>query len=122
MALPSYADLAINSSCLVDGWQELEPYIAPVITDMAGGNKRARTDAGDELRHISFGIMLTNAEFETFRTFVITTLKRGSSRFTMSVWTGAAYESKTVQFTTPFKQTRLPPLKVVVTFDLWIYP
>lgn len=122
MALPSYDDLGITHSAQVDGWQELEPFIAPVITDMEGGNKRARSDPGDDLRHIQFNILYDAASYATFRTFVIDTLKRGSSRFTMTVWTGAAYESRTVQFTTPFKPTPVPPLKTMVSFDVWIYP
>lgn len=122
MPLPSYASLGINSKCLVDGYQELEPYIAPVITDMAGGNKRARSDAGDELRHFQFNLLFTTAEYTTFRNFVITTLKRGTSRFTMPIWTGTAYETKTVQFTTPFKPNPVPPLKMMVSFDVWVYP
>lgn len=121
MALPSYDSLGINHKCLVDGYQEVEPYIAPVITDMEGGNKRARSDAGDTLRHIQFNLLYTAAEYATFRDFVITTLKRGTSRFTMTIWTGTSYETKTVQFTTPFKYSPVPPLKTLVSFDVWVY-
>lgn len=118
MTIPAFP--AIRMSPLVDSWQVDKPYLEPLQTDMDGGNKRLRTRPGDEVAQIQFTIMYNLADFATFKTFALTTLNRGTVRFTMDVWNGVAMVSKTVQFASPYKHTTNWPL-VVVQFDLYVY-
>ncbi len=122
MTNPSYTSLSINDKPLVDSWSCPDPYLEPNQTDMEGGNKRLRRRPGDNVTRYTFDILLTNAEFTTFRNFVDSTLGGGISRFTMRVWDGSAMVSKTVQFATRYLTAPLPPLKIKVTFDIWVYP
>jgi hypothetical protein len=41
---------------------------------------------------------MTDAQVSTFKSWFAETLGGGAGRFTMNVWTGAAYESKVCQF------------------------
>src|SRR5262249_16891047 len=105
MSIPSYTDTGLKDAPLVDSWQIAEAYLAPLETDMDGGNKRLRRRPGDETSRISFSILFHNSDFETFKTFVRETLNLGTTRFTMRVWTGTAMVSKTVQFASPYKES-----------------
>lgn len=75
-----------------------EPYVAPVATDMGGGNQRLRSQPGSNVSVMTYPLLpLTSSQWSDLNTFLRTALGNGASRFTMSVFTGAAYESKTVQ-------------------------
>lgn len=120
MAIPNYADLSIPDVPLVDTWENPDPYLDPLVTDMEGGNKRMRTRAGDEVARISFQILFSAAQYNTFRNFNLVTLSRGTSRFTMRVWNGSAMVTKTVQHASkPIPQSIFP--KTAVKLDLWVY-
>lgn len=120
MAIPSYTALGIKDVPLVDSWELQDMYLDPLQTDMEGGNKRLRTRAGDDVAHITFNLLYTAGEYSTFKNFVLVTLNRGTSRFTMRVWDGTQMVSKTVQFAKKPKPTSVWP-KMMVAFDLWVY-
>lgn len=119
MTNPLYSSTGLPTSALVDSWSNPDMYLDPLETDMEGGNKRLRSRPGDNVQRLQFEILFTYAQLATFKTFVLTTLGNGTSRFDMSVWTGAAYETKTVQFASKPTLTNVPP-KVRMKFDLWI--
>jgi hypothetical protein len=86
------------SSDTTSEWAMSEMFIPPIATDMDGGNQRLRTRPGSNVAAMSYPLQpLTEAEWDTLNSFLRDTLNNGASRFTMDVWTGAAYESKTVQ-------------------------
>ncbi len=120
MPLPAYSSTGLPYSPLVDTWQEVDAYLDPVETDMDGGNKRLRSKPGDDVQHITFDILYTKAQLTTLKTFIKTTLGLGTARFTMTVWTGATHELKTVQFAKKIKTTQNEP-KVRVSYDLWVF-
>ncbi len=120
MALPAYPS-GIAYKARVDSWSMPKMYLDPLQTDMDGGNKRLRTRPGDDVQEIKFDVVMSKADFATFQTFVLTTLNRGTSRFTMDVWMGNATVNKTVQFASPPQPTTNEPV-VIVSFDLWVYP
>lgn len=122
MAIPDYADTLLPHSHLVESWTKMEAYQENVTTDMSGGNKRARRFPGDDLSRVSFDINYTLAEFGTFQTFVKETLGLGTSRFRMKVYTGSVVEERTVQFASRYKQQVQAPSRMIVSFDLWVYP
>lgn len=122
MPIPSYTALGIPDDPLIDTWQIDEPFRKPNSTDMDGGNIRMRTRPGDQIAQISFGVMMTLAQFNTFKTFANTTLGRGASRFTMRIWNGSAMVSKTVQLVEGiYTQKPIPPHKVTVGFTVKVY-
>lgn len=82
-----------------EGWQMPAMYLAPEATEMDGGNQRLRSKPGSNVAVINYPLKpLTDAQYALFETFVRTTLNNGTSRWTMSLWTGTAFVSKTVQF------------------------
>ncbi len=120
MAIPDFATTGLPLSPLVDSWKQDELYIEPEQTDMEGGNIRIRSKAGRQRQRISFDILWSKAQYATFKTFVITTLNKGTSRFTMSVWMGNGMETHTVQFASKPVPTTIEP-KMKVSFDLWVF-
>jgi hypothetical protein len=112
---------AVPYKPLLDSWSKPDMYQEPRVTDMEGGNKRMLTRPGDDVQRISFVIMMTKAQFATFETFVLTTLGRGTSRFTMDVWNGSAMETNVVQFASKPTPTTNHPV-VNVSMDLFIFP
>lgn len=120
MTVPAYEDTGLPYSPLVDSWQQPDLYQDPVETEMEGGNVRLRSAPGDDVEHIQFDILYTQAQYTTFKTFVKTTLNNGSSRFTMKVWMGSAFEVRTVQFAKkPVPNAVFP--KVRVSFELRVF-
>lgn len=79
-------------------WQMPQMFVAPIATDMDGGNQRLRSRPGANVATVNYPLApLTAAQWTALETFFRTTLNNGASRFTMSVSTGGAYISKTVQ-------------------------
>lgn len=83
-----------------DGWQMTEMALAPLASEMEGGNKRLRGRPGDNVATVMYPLVpLTDAQMAAFRTFYRTTLSGGVSRFTMALMTdNSVSETKTVQF------------------------
>ena len=120
MAIPDYTALGIQDVPLVDSWENPDPYLDPLITDMEGGNKRMRTRAGDEVARIGFQLLFSAEQYAIFKNFNLVTLSRGTSRFTMRVWDGAQMITKTVQHASkPIPQSIFP--KTAVKLELWVY-
>lgn len=81
-----------------DGWQMPTMFIAPLATEMDGGNQRLRSQPGNNVASITYPLIpLTAAQFTAFDTFMRTTISNGASRWTMSLLTGVGYVTKTVQ-------------------------
>ena len=95
MPLPSWP--AVSYEPLANSWRR-DPLLPPIRTEMEGGNVRQRRRPGDNVSIVSQTVRMTNAEFSTLESWVSTSLGSGVARFTMSVWLGANYQSKTVQF------------------------
>lgn len=95
MTLPAYPSVPYFP---VPGSWSIVPAVPPLQTDMGGGNLRRRQQPGSNVKIVSQKVQMTAANWSTLSTFNDSTLSYGTSRFTMSVWTGAAYVSKTVQW------------------------
>ena len=98
MTLPAWPDTVPTTAR--DGWQMPAMFVAPLATDMDGGNQRLRARPGGHVATISYPLApLTEAQYADFVTFVRSTLNNGTSRFTMSILSDSAtYGTKTVQF------------------------
>lgn len=80
------------------GWQMSEMYLAPISTEMDGGNQRLRRRPGDNVAIINYPLRpLSLTEWVAFDAFIRTTLSGGTSRFTMPLTIGGSTASKTVQ-------------------------
>ena len=84
-----------------DSFQPLQRALDPVATDMEGGNTRERPRPGDNVGSITQTIWLSLSDYDTVIAWVKGTLNNGTARFTMNVWLGSSYVSKTVQFIKP---------------------
>jgi hypothetical protein len=98
MALPSWPDGVPTTAR--DGWQMSAMFLAPLATQMDGGNQRTRAQPGNNVASITYPLSpMTDAQYAIFETFMRTTLNNGASRWTMPVLTGTGtYLTKTVQF------------------------
>ena len=119
MAYPAWP--AVPYKPLMDSWGRPDMYQDPRVTDMEGSNKRMLTRPGDDIYRVSFNVMMTKAQATTFRTWVVTTLGRGTSRFSMDIWNGSAMETVVVQFAAkPAEATKAP--MVVFGLDVFVFP
>lgn len=103
-------------------WAMPEPYIEPLETDMDGGNTRERPQPGGNVAKIQQTLRLTPAQHDDFFAWLRGTLNSGTSRFTGNVWTGTAYEAKTMQFVKPHPTPSTDrSLKIPVAMTLKVY-
>ena len=94
MALPAYpGSLPYNPFA----WQVVESGRGNITSDMAMGNRRQRRRSTLTIATVALSIRMSIAQFESFKTFHEVTLGHGASRFTMPVWNGRAWPTKTVQ-------------------------
>lgn len=120
MAYPTWPS-GVPYHALVDSWQQPDMYQDPRVTDMEGGNKRLMTRPGDDIYRITFNIIMTKAQLTTLKTWILTDLGRGTSRFSMTIWNGSAEVTAIVQFASkPSPSTNEP--KVIVGMDLHVFP
>ncbi|MGJ5000579.1 hypothetical protein ACQR10_04595 [Bradyrhizobium sp. HKCCYLRH2060] len=107
-----------------DSFQPIQRMRDPLATDMEGGNTRQRKRPGDNVGTLTQTIWMTMAEHDTFVDWVKTTLGNGTGRFTMNVWLGSGFVSKTCQFIKPGTQLTYAYLTtdvVAVTMSLRVY-
>ena len=74
------------------------PFKAPNATEFEDGPERARRRSTLRVATLRFAIRMSNAEFDTFHAWVKNTLVDGTLPFTMSVWRGGGYVTKTCRF------------------------
>lgn len=74
-------------------------FVAPLATDMDGGNQRLRSQPGSNVASVTYPLQpMTLDQYNTyFDPFIRTTLGNGASRWTMSVTIAGVDVSKTVQ-------------------------
>src|ERR1043166_1712002 len=98
MPLPSYPSY-IPYRPRRNEWSMPQPFVPPLETEMEdGSNVRLRSTPGSNVAIVQQIVRMLPAERDTFDAFVRATLNNGTSRFTMSVWLGSSYQTKTVQF------------------------
>jgi hypothetical protein len=96
-------------------------YQDPRATQMEGGNTRMLTRPGDDIRRVSWIVQMTKTEFAAFRTWVTTTMSRGTARFAVPVWEGNAYVTRVCQFASkPVPSTNHPLVNVQI--EVFVFP
>lgn len=88
---------AVPYAPIRDSWKRA-PFLPPIRTEMEGGNVRMRRRPGDNVAIISQVVEMTESELSTLDAWVVSDIGSGVGRFTMSVWLGSAFQSKTAQF------------------------
>lgn len=112
-----------------DSFQPIQRSLDPIATDMEGGNTRERPRPGDNVGTVTQTIWLSSSpsgssDFDTVIAWIKTTLNLGTARFTMMVWMGSAFESKTVQFIKPgstLVSNYIGPNTTALTMTLRVY-
>ncbi len=99
MSLPSYPNVPNKPDPTT--WS-MAPAVPPIQTPMNGGNQRRRSLPGSDVKVISQKVTMTKSDHDTFKSFYDSDLGYGASRFTMDVWLGNGYTTKTVQFMDDF--------------------
>jgi hypothetical protein len=98
MPLPSYPS-TIPYRARRNDWSMVQPFAPPLETEMEdGSNVRLRSKPGANVAIVQQIVRMLPTDWATFDGFVRATLNNGTSRFTMSVWLGSSYQTKTVQF------------------------
>jgi hypothetical protein len=102
-------------------WEITQPFIGPIETEMEGGNVRQRSRPGSNVATVQWRRRMTTAQHASFDAFVRATLSNGSARFTMPVWLGAGYVTKTVQVVKDSLAIEQDGLFVSVSMTLRVY-
>lgn len=74
------------------------PYRAPDATEFEDGPTRARRPSTLRIATLRFAIRMSNAQFDTFHTWVKDVLVDGTLPFTMPVWRGGGFVTKVCRF------------------------
>lgn len=115
MAIPAWP--AIPYRPRHDGFA-MQPVSAVRTSEMEAGNKRQRRIGTIPRYKQTIALRFTQAEFATFRGFHETDLDQGASPFTMNVWNGSAFVSKTVIMVGGEYQASRDERLTRVTFDI----
>lgn len=123
MPLPAWP--GVPYAPLRHGWSK-QPLLPPIRTEMEGGNVRQRQRPGDNVAILTQTVRMSLAEFATLEAWVAAAIGQGVGQFTMQVWLGNAFESKTVQFEAngnsfPFAVTAVGPGAVAVAMTLRVF-
>lgn len=78
------------------GWSQKDGQ-APASTEFQFGISRMRRTSRARLTEQQVSLFLPAVQISDFNTFIETTTAGATSRFTMSVWDGAAYVTRNVQ-------------------------
>lgn len=103
MAIPVWPS-TVNYKPSRESWRCEQDSDAPLSSDMNAGTTRRRNKFTLRIAKMSFDIEVDATEQAAFWAFYRSTLGNGAARFTMTVWDGAQYVSRTVAFqkgTTP---------------------
>jgi hypothetical protein len=115
MSLPAWPDIAYKPD--PSAYNRVS-YLPPIATDMDGGNTRLRKKPGSNVATVTQTIEFRQADYDLFVAFI---LEYGAARFTMPVWWGNAYVTKTVQIMEPPQEVYLPD-GARVSMKLRVYP
>lgn len=100
------------------GSQQAMPFRKPLATDFEDGNLRQRRSTTKNVATLAFPIEMSAAQFVDFKTWVRDVLVDGTLPFTMSIWTGSAYATRTCSFVQPYSESQLGGADHTVTVNL----
>jgi len=103
-------------------WQ-IQPFRAPLQTDMEGGDTRLRRRPGDNVGTMRWSRFFKEAEMETFEAFVVATYNL-TQRWVMPVSVnGRTYEDRVVQITDGPPTYTSPAAGIIrVSMTLLVFP
>lgn len=78
------------------------PFRAPLATDLEDGPQRRRASTTLRIATLRFTIRMENDQFVAFKAFVDDDLVFGTLPFSMPVWTGSAFDTRTCSFREPY--------------------
>lgn len=95
MAIPSWP-AGVPYETTATGYALPQLAGAPLMTEMNAGTVRQRRKYTLPVAEMKLSIRMTAAEFQLFRAFHAS-IGNGAARFTMPVWNGSAYVTRTAQ-------------------------
>lgn len=120
MAIPDWpSDVPYES--FKDGFSNT-PFLAPIKTEMNGGNIRLRAQPGDNVAIVQQSVLMSRADYDTLVAWGKGTIGNWTGRFNMQVWLGSAYATKVCQFDggAP-KPVEYSPTDLSVSMQLRVY-
>jgi len=95
MTIPAWP--SVNYAPLAGSWSCAD-INGPLKSDMNAGATRQRNKYTLQISVVQFDVVMTAAEVAAFRAWYQTTLGNGAARFSMQVWNGSAYVSRSCAF------------------------
>lgn len=96
MSLPSWP-VGLPQEALLGTWAISEAHAPNLSTDMNAGTSRARRRYSLAVSRVQFEMIFSGAQLADFWTFYYDDIASGAARFTMPVWDGATYVTRTVR-------------------------
>ena len=120
MTVPTWPS-GVPTESMQDGF-EITPFLAPIKTEMEGGNVRLRARPGDNVAIVRQSILMTRTQYSTLYIWGRTTIGNWTGRFSMPVWDGVSYTTKVCQFQEGApKPVEYTPDQVAVAMTLRVY-
>jgi hypothetical protein len=94
MSLPAWPN-TLPQEAQLGSWKLPEAHAPNTITDMNAGTIRARRAHSLAVSRVQFDMVLNSTQLDIFWAFYFGTIHSGAARFTMPVWNGKAYVTKT---------------------------
>lgn len=118
MPLPTWP-VGVPSAPQRDSFRISRPHNRVLSTEFEAGNTRDRPRGTVQYRMVDMDIRMTPAQFALFDAFVTDDLAKGTKRFAMPIWSGAAMVERTVKLSGEEKfRTRQQGRGIMVTLSL----
>jgi hypothetical protein len=101
-------------------WKVQQRHNPNLRTEMNAGTTRRRRKYTLRVAKMTFDIVMNAAQRALFEEFYDDDLGDGAARFTMPVWDGDAYVTRTCTFNAPPQYSEYAHLTVRVSFDLMV--
>jgi hypothetical protein len=121
MTLPVWPE-TLPQEAVLGSWQTAQMHAPHIATDMNAGTTRARRRHSLAVAGVQFEMLMSHAQLLTFWEFYFDDIGSGAARFTMPVWNGRAYVSKTVRIksATGPGAREFSPDRTKISFDLLV--
>lgn len=96
MAIPDWPT-GVPSIPLLDS-HSIDPFLAPIKTEMNQGNIRLRSRPGDDTSIVTQTVPMTKAQYDTLVAWGKSTIGNWTGRFKVKVWLGSSCAVRVCQF------------------------
>lgn len=119
MAIPDWP-AGVPSMPLLNS-HTIEPFLAPIRTEMEGGNVRLRSRPGDNTAIVQQAVVMTKAQYDSLVGWGKAVIGNWSGRFNVNVWLGSSCATKVCQFESIPKPSAFSAHRIAVAMSLRVY-